>query len=545
MLSILLSCVLSLTPTDWYVNPEAASGDGTSPTSPSPTLGAVLAQAGFGDTIHVQAPTSRYTSISPAGTPLVGTFLGKEPPFPLVIPSGVRIVGESGAFGLPRVRIPTTATSPYSHWSSANPLPVPASERAYFKLSYAVTLESLAFDGSRYLYTKLEASPTGPIPAPLGVLAKDARNVTVIGCQFEDLQDGLVFRETRGQLTSGIVLSSTFGGSFPQESFPTPGVGNDNDRGHAGLRVEVARVANAGGIVSVQVGTLEGAGCTFFGNHDGVETGSKPGDFVNLSVYSSTFSCNESGMEIVGSGTTTVDVRRSSFTRNYNKSLCEGGYPTFKGGVCDPTPLGAILQPRGEGIYRVTIRETSFCNNALGVLWSSPLAESSLDMGTTNDPGLNTFSLDWSNTSNPPPFTVCLFTQAETQTVKAAGNLWIPNNQGAVAVGSAPGGFYRGFRRGNTVASANLWTPPGCGNGSLHPPTTSLGPPSASVGRNFSQLGIFGGAPQWASIDFGFVDANLQPIPFPNSVLALQPCTPDPCPCASEYSGCTPYSGCP
>jgi hypothetical protein len=551
MLSFLATCVLSLVPTDWYVNPEVSSGSGTSVSNPSPTLGAVLAQAQFGDTVFVLAPTSADTSIAPANAAPVGSFQGKEGDFPLAIPAGIRIVGVSGSFGPPKVRIATTATAPYPHWNNVlRPFPflVPASQRAYFKLAYAVTLENLVFDGSRYLYKKLEENVPGAgnIPAPLGVLAQDCRNVAVIGCRFEDLQDGLVFRETRGALTSGVVLSSTFTGSFPQESFPAPGTGNPNDRGHAGLRVEVARVdtLDDGGIVSVQVGSPEGSGCAFSGNHDGLETGSDAGDFVTLGVYESSFTCNESAMELVGDGTNTIDIRGCTFERNYNKTICEGGYPTFKGGVCGPTPLGAVLQPRNAGIHRVTIRESSFCNNALGVYWVSQSSESLLDLGTTSDPGLNTFSLAWTSTSSPPPYTVGLFTKAQGQVVKAAGNLWIDGN-----LGSLPGGFYRGLRRGTTPAAANVWIPPGCADQSAwFAPTTSLGPPSATVGRNYSQLGAFPTGTQpgiWASIDFGFVGAGGVQIDFPQSVLDLQHCTPAPCPCVVEATGCVPWTGCP
>lgn len=384
-------------------------------------------------------------------------------PFPIRMIDRVSIVGD-GAQALITID-EVGAGSGYNGWTTGSC--GTTTDQALVLGASNCRLENVRIDGTKMLNT----APPNDWP---GILVTTATRFDIVDCYVHGWHDQLTLDPgTVGAYCQVNAISSVFADAWPLSAFG----GAPANSGHAAIRVEEPGDSD-----------LYIDSCRIAGSHDAIEVEGSPG-LNSVVVVNSLFVDNENGFECGGSGNVYMEAVDCVFRDNVNRGSAAGG-------VNNPT--GAVAA-RGSANVQCRVRGCLFENNTIAAYWwmTNPLAV--LDMGTDSDPGDNSFCLDYSlypTASNP--YRVCVWQRSSGvgNTILAAGNSWLPFNQGATGNGPV-GQKGRYLRIGPVQAIAND-PPPG-------PSVGCLDPSGQQYPRNYtiSNAGT--------SIDFGTILPVLTP----------------------------------
>jgi hypothetical protein len=373
-------------------------------------------------------------------SPGPGMRAGK--PLPLRMINGVSIVGAS-----PTVRAVIKMNDSYV---------MPQGHQAAVIAASSCRLENLDIDGRNFI-------SSGSF-AYRGVWVGAVTDFELINCDVHDWHDQLWLEPAEGKTSRVAAYGCTFSGSWPV--LPAP------SEGHA-----LVRVADTGTV------DLLIDGCLLRNSHDGLEVAATFDAPHFVHVRHSLFEDCENSLELSGTGASVILVEDTVFRNG-------GPRPGGNGG------LGGV-GGRGTADIDCTIRRCTFTDNGVSVHWEMTMPQAVLDMGRDDDPGLNGFCFTTEKCDPHNVLRVAIEQISEPgNVVLAAGNFWLPANQGASGTIGVPVTGYanRFFTQGMVVGPVNIMTcPPQCPKG---PPLAHEGCESPLTPRNYSiKAGV--------AIDFG------------------------------------------
>lgn len=196
--------------------------------------------------------------------------------------------------------------------------------------------------------------------------------------------------------------------------------------------------------------------------HDAVELAGPATSVGTLDLQDCYFHDVENGLELAGEGVRSFSVVSSTFTRCAN---LPGGL------VATPASTTGAIAVRGTAAIDAFVRDCTFANNGYSVRWFPDRSDgvpAYVDLGTDCDPGGNVFMPFDFDPLDPTDnvYRVHVYHDVDVhpadeliRRIDAAGNTWIPGQQGADAVTGALTGVQLGPST-NTPNAGGL-VPPG------------------------------------------------------------------------------------
>ena len=282
-------------------------------------------------------------------------------------------------------------------------------------------IQNLRIDGSSYpKETHYMAGDADSGVAGISIFNwKEGTSLGIIGCVVDDTSNGIIFHDDMTWVP-GDRRVVTINNTDVYRCGPWQNPTVEGDVGHAGVRLIEAESEHI---------DLHVSNCEFHDNHDALEP-----EAARLMLKSTLFMGNENGLEYADTPGGMVYVLGCTFEHNET-------FDPNDGGVAGPT--GAIVCRYTSPGYDLTVRDTDFIDNQLGIsLKAAPGMTGEVDLGDgiggledhvftppvlIRPAGNNTFDTD---TTCPWPavdsyrVSYCGLFSKLSITVQAVGNTW-------------------------------------------------------------------------------------------------------------------------